>query len=97
MEKKLPCLRCGREMSRIRREKLQLGEADWLLGTLPNLAAGALEVELYSCPQCGKLEFYLADEEESGLPQKQCPRCGKWHDFDYPRCPFCRYDDEEMK
>ncbi len=34
MEKKLPCPRCGREMSRIRREKLQLGEADWLLGTV---------------------------------------------------------------
>ena len=34
METKLPCPRCGREMSRIRREKLQLGEADWLLGTV---------------------------------------------------------------
>ena len=25
------------------------------------------------------------------LPQRQCPRCGKMHDFDYPQCPFCDY------
>jgi len=23
------------------------------------------------------------------LPQRQCPHCGKTHDFDYPQCPFC--------
>ena len=26
------------------------------------------------------------------LPQKKCPRCGKNHDFDYPKCPYCEYD-----
>ena len=26
------------------------------------------------------------------LPQKECPDCGKQHDFDYPRCPYCGYD-----
>ena len=26
------------------------------------------------------------------LPQKKCPRCGKEHDFDYPKCPHCDYD-----
>lgn len=24
-----------------------------------------------------------------GVPQVWCPECGKTHDFDYPRCPFC--------
>ena len=51
-----------------------------------------MEVEIYSCPKCRKLEFYLADTMEEGLPQKQCPNCGKRHDFDYPKCPFCKYD-----
>jgi transcriptional regulator with XRE-family HTH domain len=23
------------------------------------------------------------------LPQRQCPKCGKDHDFDYPECPHC--------
>ena len=21
-----------------------------------------------------------------------CPNCGKKHDFDYPKCPFCKYE-----
>ncbi len=29
---------------------------------------------------------------DEGLPQKTCPRCGKEHDFDYPKCPHCQYD-----
>lgn len=24
-----------------------------------------------------------------GVPQVQCPHCGKRHDFDYPKCPWC--------
>lgn len=27
------------------------------------------------------------------LPQKRCPKCGKMHDFDYPRCPYCDHGD----
>ena len=29
---------------------------------------------------------------QEDLPQKTCPNCGKQHDFDYPKCPFCGYD-----
>lgn len=52
------------------------------------------EVDIYCCPDCRKVEFFLAEEEEidEELPQKQCPKCGKMHDFDYPKCPFCKYD-----
>ena len=25
------------------------------------------------------------------LPQNTCPQCGKTHDFDYPKCPYCGY------
>ncbi len=92
MENDLTCLRCGEKMSRIRKEKLQFGQTGWVLGDLPNLLAGAMEVEIYSCPNCRKVEFFLADETEEGLPQQQCPRCGKLHDFDYPKCPFCKFD-----
>lgn len=28
-------------------------------------------------------------EPDETLPQKQCPHCGKLHDFDYPKCPYC--------
>lgn len=92
MENDIVCLRCGRGMNHIRKEKIQFGQTGWILGDLPNLVAGAMEVDIYSCPKCRKLEFFLADAEEEGLPQKQCPNCGKRHDFDYPKCPFCKYD-----
>lgn len=93
MKDGLHCLRCGREMRYIGREKLQLGQTGWLLGDLPNLIAGAMEVDICTCPGCMKIEFFLADEREDAvLPQRQCPNCGKMHDFDYPRCPFCKYD-----
>ena len=26
------------------------------------------------------------------LPQKKCPKCGKEHDFDYPKCPYCDHE-----
>ena len=87
----IDCVRCGQKMSYIKTEKLQLGQTGWLLGDLPNLLAGAMEVDIYACPNCRKLEFFLADDEEA-LPQKQCQKCGKRHDFDYPKCPFCKFD-----
>ena len=98
--KRLKCLRCGTEMDCLGREKLQLGEAGWLLGDLPHLLAGALELEIYACSECGKVEFYgpkLTKGELSGyshkdIPQRQCPHCGESHDFDYPKCPYCQFD-----
>lgn len=87
----LSCLRCGKAMRYIKREQLQLGQTGWILGDLPNLFAGAMTVDIYTCPACGKIEFYLAEDKENDIPQKQCPNCGKKHDFDYPKCPFCKY------
>ena len=92
MKNDLRCLRCDQVMNHIRKEKLQLGQTGWVFGDLPNLLAGAMEVDIYSCPKCKKLEFFLTDVKEEGLPQKQCPKCGQLHDFDYPKCPFCKYD-----
>ena len=93
MGRNIDCLRCAQAMNRIRTEKLQLGQTGWILGDLPNLFAGAMEVDIYSCPKCRKLEFFLAEDiQEEGLPQKQCPKCGKKHDFDYPKCPCCGFE-----
>ena len=89
--KKISCLRCQVPMTCHGAQKLQLGQTGWVLGDLPNLLAGSLEVELYTCPKCGKIEFFLAEDRQEGLPQTKCPRCGKMHDFDYPKCPFCGY------
>ncbi len=92
--RELKCLRCSGDMSFIRREEFQLGRTGWLLGDLPNLVAGAMELDVYACPNCGKVELFTPDEpfEGGGLPQKKCPRCGNMIDFDYHRCPLCKYD-----
>ena len=75
MANQLNCLRCGTGMQFIRREKFQLGQTGWVLGDLPNLFAGAMEIEIYVCPKCGKLEFFqpgsdkfagTADEAKTG-------------------------------
>lgn len=87
------CLRCGVPMRHIMTEKLQLGKTGWILGDLPNLVAGALEVHIFSCSQCGKLEFFQAEDVfDDELPQKKCPNCGTIHDFDYPKCPVCKFE-----
>ena len=90
------CLRCGKPMRFVGQEKLQLGKTGWLLGDLPNLLSGALEVCIMECPHCGKLEFFsgkadLGEQSSDNLPQRTSPKCGAEHDFDYPRCPLCGY------
>lgn len=98
MERELHCLRCGERMRFARREKLQLGEMGWLIGDWGNLLAGAMEVDFYCCPACGKIELFQPryDGEGGGdyaaddLPHKLCPACGKEIDFDFPRCPYCK-------
>ncbi len=92
MENKLLCLRCGKEMIHKKTEKLQLGETGWILGDLPNLLSGAMEVEIYACSACRKLEFFMVGAGEEELPQIKCPKCGRSHDFDYPKCPFCKHN-----
>ena len=91
MGRDITCLRCNKKMQHIKREKLQLGETGWFLGDIPNLLAGAMEVDIYTCPECRKVEFFLTEDKEEGLPQRTCPECGKTHDFDYPRCPYCKH------
>ena len=73
-------------------EDIQLGKTGLLSGTWPNLLAGAVRTEVYRCKECRRLEFFAAEEVSQDIPQTTCPVCGKSHDFDYPRCPFCKHE-----
>ena len=86
------CLRCGGEMEYLGAQQIQLGETGILLGDWPNILAGSLSVEIFRCRDCGRLEFFQHQEEESRIAQRECPRCGRRHDMDDPRCPACGYD-----
>ena len=120
--RKRKCLRCDAPMKFGMQQKFQLGQTSFILGDWPNLLAGALELEVWFCPKCGKVEFFVPGSSgrhehnqeptqtaefdfvgsvvsegidavsPEGMPQKKCPTCGKEHDFDYPRCPYCKHD-----
>ena len=93
-ERDLKCLRCGEKMKYIKTENIQLGKTGWFLGDLPNLVAGAMELDIFSCVNCGKVEFYqtVPKHNENQIAQTKCPNCGRVHDIDYPKCPFCKFD-----
>ena len=88
------CLRCPGTMQSKGREKIQLGEQSLISGSWSNILAGSLEVSIYMCMDCGNIEFYADSliENIDALPQKTCPNCGSVHDFDYPKCPNCKFE-----
>lgn len=90
-KRQLSCLRCGAGMRFIGRDKLQR-RPDPFLSDLTFALAGGMEVDIYSCPTCGKLELFQPEVPSDGLAQKQCPVCGAVIDFDYGRCPRCRHE-----
>ena len=90
MEKR--CSNCGGTMQYLGDDTIQLGQTGLLLGHLSNLWHGALYVEIWECPECGKLDLYRGEgprEEEGHMAQTVCPNCGTEHDLDDPKCPYC--------
>jgi len=93
---KLKCLRCDVPMKFVKRENVQLGKTGWVIGDWGNLLAGALDVAIFTCPECGKLELFQGDyyegqeeEERGGIAKTTCPTCGIQHELDDPKCPRC--------
>ena len=93
MDRSRHCAACGIKLEFLKREHIQLGKTGFLLGDWPNLLAGALDAEIWVCPGCGKLDFYLARPEEEmgtcGIAKVRCSACGVEYDMDYPKCPNC--------
>lgn len=99
----MKCLRCGADMRYLREETIQLGEYGFFAGHLGNLLSGGLDVRIYACPECGKLEFFQPgfqrerdpNADPAGFyvpgmgPDVKCPQCGKNHPADDPFCPLC--------
>ncbi|MBO5587924.1 MAG: hypothetical protein J5915_12645 [Acidaminococcaceae bacterium] len=54
----MDCLRCGSPMRYRGDDQLQLGKTGFFTGSLSNLLSGALDVAIFECPNCGKIEFF---------------------------------------
>lgn len=100
--REIRCLRCNELMQFYKRDEIQLGTAGFLMGNIDNIVSGSVDTEMYACPICGKLEFFLAKTEEliekekyegeDTIAQIVCPECGTSHDMDYVKCPNCNFD-----
>ena len=61
--------------------------------------SGALDVDIYICPECRKVEFFLCEPAEymdTGMRLSEvvrsktaCPHCGKEYDVRLDACPAC--------
>ncbi len=87
----MECLRCKSKMRSLGSEKLQLGKSSVIFGVWGNILEGALEVAIFQCGKCGKLEFYSVVDDFDGdrIAQVECQNCGKVHDLDDSKCPYC--------
>ena len=100
MEQELSCLRCGEKMRWMKQEHLFLGQVEVWFGRVYSHADHGFPVEIYGCPKCGKLEFFLGDSPQSeadaggAIPRIQCPHCGAAYDLDAPKCPECGEKNE---
>lgn len=66
--RKLDCLRCGSGMTFLMQEKFQKGDMGPWVGNINFSMQRGFEMEVYSCPKCGKLEFYLPGVSEKEEP-----------------------------
>ena len=99
--KQLHCLRCQMPLRFLKREKIQLGQTGAFFGDWPNIIAGALDAEIFYCPRCGKIEFFMpghgeydydgeSEEEEDLPPEVDANIVGvNMHGVPQVRCPAC--------
>lgn len=60
----LTCLRCQSKMKFAGDLTIQLGEYQLFFKHLSNIMNGSLDVEMYRCPKCGKIEFFEPEDDK---------------------------------
>lgn len=89
--KVLTCTHCGAQMRFFGRECVQLGKTGMCFGEFPDLLSGVLDVCIYICPHCRRLEFFLAEDEEAtdGLVRTKSSDCPEVHGFGQAKGSQC--------
>ena len=86
MERSLTCLRCGTEMVRLGMREFQLGRETKFVDS--HRWEGSMELEVFGCPSCGKVEFFSEQVPTWGA-EYECPVCRAKYPRDAERCPKC--------
>ena len=87
----LKCLRCGTDMKFSGREKIQLGEESYHSGLWAMMTAESMKVDIYKCPDCGKIELFEPQVKKSVEPQSNwtCSECGFYNLSQVQTCQSC--------
>lgn len=86
MEQSPTCLRCGSEMVRLGVQTFQLGRETLFFDS--HLFEGGLELKIFGCPSCGKVEFF-SEKVQEWTAEYECPICHAKYPRDAERCPKC--------
>ena len=86
MERSLTCLRCGAEMVAPGTREFQLGRETIFFDS--HLWEGAMELEIFGCPSCGKIEFF-SEKTREWAAEYECPVCHARYPRDAECCPKC--------
>ena len=97
--RKVSCPYCRKALSFLMKESFQKGDSGAWVGRITPHLRGGFEMEIYACPGCGKLEFFLPEEEMEQLPENmeeaELPEYGenivRVSQYGVPqiRCPRC--------
>lgn len=68
------CTACGSTTSKIASEKHLVEDID---------------MDLYYCEKCGKIEFYKSNFKEKQINYIECENCGNMIDDSEKLCPYC--------
>lgn len=98
--RELNCLRCGTEMEFAGREQFQLGEESLFFGVMAVATAQSTRMDVYQCPNCGKVEFFAPGARKKVTVPKTnwtCSECGTYNRANVQNCQGCGINREWMK
>lgn len=88
----LKCLRCNIKMEFTGRESFQLGEESYFSGWLAKMTAKSVTLDLYTCPNCGKVELFSPNRKKKPAPvltNWTCSKCGTDNQSQAQTCQKC--------
>jgi len=69
--KEIKCSSCGEMLTFLKEASLQIGKYEGIFGSLTGQGKEELEMEVYVCPACSKIEMYAKKAALESLKEKE--------------------------